>query len=225
MEKNEYKYELHCHTSEVSRCAASSAKEAVEYYKNRGYDGIVITNHYSPQTFFLLKAFRPQKYMDMYINGFEKAKRLGGDDFTVLLGCEVRFLFTIDDFLIYGLDENFLRTSGNLMAKYLKKLFRLCDGKGYLLLEAHPFRELRFRHNPKYLHGCEVFNGKDFGKKANAKAKKWAKKCGFFVLTSGGDFHNKDKTVPGGIITTEPIKTNSDLLRILKSGNYRLIEK
>ena len=28
----------------------------------------------------------------------------------------------------------------------------------------------------------------------------------------------------GGIITEEPIKTNEDLLRILKSGNYKLIK-
>lgn len=224
MDKREYKYELHCHTSEVSRCATSSAQEAVEFYKNKGYDGIVITNHYSPQTFFMFKAFAPQLFMDMYIDGYKKAKSYATDDFTVLFGCELRFLFSIDDFLIYGVTEEFLRKSGNLMAKSLKKIFKMCNDEDYVLLEAHPYRELRFRHNPKYLHGCEVFNGKDYGKKANIKAKKWAEKCGFSIVTSGGDFHNKNKTVPGGIITQEPIKTNEDLVRILKSGKYRLIE-
>lgn len=223
MEKREYKYELHCHTNDVSRCAHSSAEEAVEFYKERGYDGIVITDHYSPQTFLFHKALAPHKYIDMYLKGYKRAKAVCGEDFTVLLGCEVRFFFTIDDFLIYGLSEDFLRNSGNLMKMYLKKLFSLCDRKNLLLLEAHPFRELRFRHNPKYLHGCEVFNGKDKGRPANEKAVKWAKENNFAVVTSGGDFHDKNSTTPGGIITDEPIRTNEDLLRILRSGKYKLI--
>lgn len=223
MEKREYKYELHCHTSDVSLCASSTAEEAVKFYKEKGYDGVVITDHYSPQS-FLLKSFMPHKNIDLYVKGYERAKKAAGDDFTVLLGCEVRFFFTIDDFLIYGISEEFLKNSGNLMKMYLKKLFRLCDKNGLLLLEAHPFRELRFRHNPRYLHGCEVFNGKDKGKTANKKAKLWATANGFSVVTSGGDFHDKNDTFPGGIITTEPIKTNEDLLRVLKSGNFRLIE-
>ncbi len=224
MEKREYKYELHCHTSDVSLCAASSAEEAVKFYKERGYDGIVVTDHYSPQTFLHLSLF-PQKHIDRYVKGFKRAKEKAGEDFTVLLGCEVRFFCTIDDFLIYGIDEEFLKTSGNLMCKYLRKLHKLCTEKGLILLEAHPFRELRFRHNPALLHGCEVYNGKDKGREANKKAKKWAKDNDFKITTSGGDFHDKNNTNPGGIITKEPIKTNADLLRILRSGEYRLIEE
>lgn len=223
MEKREYKYELHCHTSDVSLCASSSAEEAIKFYKEKGYDGIVITDHYSPQTFLHLSLF-PHKHIKRFVKGYERARAAAGDDFTVLLGCEVRFFFTIDDFLIYGITEDFLKNSGNLMILYLKRLFRLCDEKGLLLLEAHPFRELRFRHNPKYLHGCEVFNGKDKGKPANIKARLWAKKNGFSVVTSGGDFHKASDTVPGGIITDKPIRTNEELLEVLKSGNFRLIE-
>lgn len=224
MNKKEYKYELHCHTADVSLCAKSKAEDVVAFYKERGYDGVVITDHYSPQT-FLLNSFSPHKHIDKYVKGYKRVKELAGEDFTVLLGCEVRFFCTIDDFLIYGIDENFLKNSGNLMMKYLRGLFRLCDKNGLILLEAHPFRELRFRHDPAFLHGCEVFNGKDAGRPANEKAKEWAKKNKFHILTSGGDFHDKDDTTPGGIITDEPIKTNADLLRILKSGKYRLIEK
>ncbi len=224
MEKRTYKYELHCHTGDVSLCATSSAVEAVEFYKSRGYDGIVITDHYSPQTFLFHKSLFPHKYIDMYMKGYRRAKEVAGEDFTVLLGCEVRFYCTIDDFLIYGVTEEFLKNSGNIMKMYLKRLFKLCDKNGFLLLEAHPFREFRFRHNPKYLHGCEVFNGKDKGRPANIKAKQWAKKNKFSVTTSGGDFHNKNNTTPGGIITEEPIKTNEDLLRILKNGSFTLIE-
>ena len=43
------KYEIHSHTKETSQCAKISAKELVEKYKELGYSGIVITNHYSDQ--------------------------------------------------------------------------------------------------------------------------------------------------------------------------------
>ena len=220
-----YKYELHCHTGDVSFCATSKAHEAVEFYKNKGYDGVVITDHYSPQTFVLHRALMPQRYIDHYLKGYRRAKAVAGDDFTVLFGVEVRFLFTIDDFLIYGADEEFLRGCGNLMTKYLRRLKKLCDSNNLILLEAHPFRKMRFRHNPKLLHGCEVYNGKDKGTDANIKARKWAEKNKFSIVTSGGDFHNKNKTNPGGIITNEPIKTIDDLMRILRSGEYELISE
>lgn len=220
-----YKYELHCHTGDVSLCATSKAEEAVKFYKESGYDGIVITDHYSPQTFLFHRAFAPHKYIDRYLKGYRRAKAAAGENFTVLFGVEIRFFFTIDDFLIYGADEDFLRNSGNLMTKYLRRLKKLCDDNNLILLEAHPFRRLRFRHNPKLLHGCEVYNGKDKGTDANSKAKKWAKGNNFGIVTSGGDFHHKDKTNPGGIITAEPIKTMDDLMRILRSGEYELIEE
>lgn len=220
-----YKYELHCHTGDVSLCATSKAEEAVKFYKESGYDGIVITDHYSPQTFLFHRAFAPHKNIDRYLKGYRRAKAAAGENFTVLFGVEIRFFFTIDDFLIYGADEDFLRNSGNLMTKYLRRLKKLCDDNNLILLEAHPFRRLRFRHNPKLLHGCEVYNGKDKGTDANSKAKKWAKDNKFGIVTSGGDFHHKDKTNPGGIITAEPIKTMDDLMQILRSGEYELIEE
>ena len=41
-----YKYELHSHTHECDRDARLSAAELVHAYKEAGYDGIVITDHY-----------------------------------------------------------------------------------------------------------------------------------------------------------------------------------
>ena len=41
-----YQYELHAHTSECDRDAFLSARELVHLYKDAGYDGMVITDHY-----------------------------------------------------------------------------------------------------------------------------------------------------------------------------------
>ena len=41
-----YKYETHLHTYPVSKCAKSTVREYMELYKELGYDGIFITNHF-----------------------------------------------------------------------------------------------------------------------------------------------------------------------------------
>ena len=46
-----YKYELHCHTGDVSQCAKISPEELVRRYDKAGYSGLVVTNHFSPSTF------------------------------------------------------------------------------------------------------------------------------------------------------------------------------
>ena len=44
----EYKYEIHCHTKEVSRCAQISVEKLIEKYKEAGYSGIVLTDTTPP---------------------------------------------------------------------------------------------------------------------------------------------------------------------------------
>ena len=46
-----YKYELHAHTMECDIEATLSGREMVRLYKESGYDGIVITNHFFEKFF------------------------------------------------------------------------------------------------------------------------------------------------------------------------------
>ena len=41
-----YKYETHLHTFPVSGCAIASVDENLKCYKELGYDGVFITNHF-----------------------------------------------------------------------------------------------------------------------------------------------------------------------------------
>ena len=125
-----YKYELHCHTGEVSTCADAPAAQIVERYKKAGYDGIVITDHFSGMTFSPFNYFNPQKNAEHYLKGYREALKAAGDDFTVLLGMEIRFFLTRNDYLVYGVTEDFLRLNGDLMAKNLKDYgweYVVCD--------------------------------------------------------------------------------------------------
>ena len=220
-----YKYELHCHTGAVSRCASIEPEKAVELYKEKGYDGMVITDHYSPQTFLDRHLLAPQKAADFYLDGWRRAKAAAGDDFTVLLGMEIRFYGNANDYLVYGVTPEFVKNSGNMMLLYPRRFHKLCQKNGMIFVQAHPFRPFLFRSMPKNLDGCEIANAKNNGSGVNEKAEEWAKKFSSPVLVGGSDLHRESQADKmGGIITEEKIRTNADLLRILKSGNYEIIK-
>ena len=219
----EYKYELHCHTAETSECAAISAKDSVEFYKSLGYSGMVITDHYSFLTFGTDSSFKKQIDVDKYLKGYRCALEAAGDDFTVLLGMEIRYFATTNDFLVYGIDEDFIRKNGNMLFKGPSRFYELVKASGGLVIQAHPYRQYVHRANPKYIDGCEIFNAKDRDKDFNKKAQAWAEKKGFKIVTGGADFHRESqKANASGIVTEEKIRNNSDLVRILKSGEYKI---
>ena len=217
----EYKYEMHCHTGCVSRCGRVEPERIVQLYTEKGYNGIVVTDHYSPMTF--TPNWCPQRQIDFYLSGYRRMKDYAGDDFTVLLGLELRHYFTANDYLIYGVDEEFFFNAGNLMLPWEKQVFEMCKDKGYLVFQAHPFRTGIRQCNPDYIDGVEVYNGKT-NKQQNSKALEWAKSNNK-LMVSGSDFHTVKNLAKGGIITDSPIKSNKDLLETLKSQNFKMIEE
>ncbi len=219
----EYKYEIHCHTKEVSRCGQLPVEELIKKYKEAGYSGIVLTDHYSPMTFDIPDFFSKKKAIDHYLRAWRIAKNYNDENFTVLLGMELRFYATVNDYIIYGITEEMLYELPFLLPVYIKRASKLLRERGCLFLQAHPFRKLITRANPKYLDGVEIFNGKA-DKEANQNSEKWAEEINASVRTSGSDCHRESGIGIGGIITTEKIKNNDDLIRILKSGNYKLIK-
>ncbi|MCH5317829.1 MAG: PHP domain-containing protein [Eubacterium sp.] len=215
-----YIYEMHCHTGCTSRCGRVEPERIVELYREEGYSGIVATDHYSPLTF--IPNWNPQKQIDFYLEGYRRMKAAAGDDFTVLLGMELRHYASGNDYLIYGVTEDFLYNAGNLMMKSVRQMRKFCDENGWLLYQAHPFRPYIVRAGVmKYLDGVEVYNGK-CNDKENGKSFAWAKKNGKLIV-SGSDFHTEKNLAKGGIITEAPIKSNDDLLSVLKSGQFTLV--
>jgi hypothetical protein len=219
----QYKYETHCHTKLVSRCGQLEIKELVEQYKAAGYSGIVLTDHYSPMTFDLPDFFSKKKAIDHYLRAYREAKKYSDDNFTVLLGMELRFHLTVNDYLIYGISEEMLHELPFLLSLYIKKASKLFHKKGCLVLQAHPFRELITRRNHPYLDGTEVYNGKASAE-ANANSEKWAEEINAKIKISGSDCHRVSGVGKGGIATDTPIRTKEDLIQILKSGNFKLIK-
>lgn len=218
----EYKYETHCHTANVSRCGKFKIEELIAKYKEAGYSGIVLTDHYSPMTFDFPDFFSKKRAIDHYLRAYREAKKYSTDDFTVLLGMELRFYATVNDYLVYGITEEMLYELPFLLPLQLKRASKLLRERGCVIVQAHPFREFITRANPKFIDGVEIHNGKT-SKELNSKAEEWANSINAQIKLGGSDCHRESSFAKSGIITKEPIKTNDDLLRIIKSGDFEII--
>lgn len=223
-----FKTELHLHSAEVSDCGRAYVNDIVDVYEKNGYSTVVLCNHMSEYTY---KSTRNGASLDMtwdqkvdfYLDGYYKLKEAAKGRFNVLLGMELRFYNSLNDYLVYGVTEDFLRSNGDLMAlKNAKNLRPFIDENNLLLFQAHPFRNNMQVTDPKYLDGVETFNGHPHHDSRNDIATAWADKFDL-LRSSGSDFHFPAQTPNAGILTDFEIKDNDTLVSTLKNGQFMLI--
>ena len=102
-----YRYDTHVHTSEGSKCARSSGREVAEAYHARGYDGIIVTDHFFNGNSAVPRDLPWRERVELFTAGYRAAKEYGDR-----VGLQVFFAWEDssegNDFLTYGLDENWL---------------------------------------------------------------------------------------------------------------------
>ena len=221
-----YRFELHTHTAECDKFAHLGGAELVRAYFEKGYSGMVVTDHYFNHFFDWfadeLDGLNARGIIERWLKGYYTARAEGEKiGFTVLPGAEVRIDGTINDYLIFGLEERDFYT-----LPLLNRLGSIDEVIGLLpdyacVVAAHPFRNGMTVFDPERIFGIEVFNGgtEPF---RNEMAHIFASHYGK-AMTSGSDCHSMHAVGKGGIITNAPIKTTADLRSILKNGNYQII--
>lgn len=211
-----YKFDTHVHTSEVSLCGKVSARETVHLYKEAGYDGIVITDHYTAGLFRGTSPSEWEDAVDKYLAGYkiasEEGKRIG---LNVILGIELRFEENYNDYLVYGVDEEFLKENPDLPSLGLAGFNELIRGRDILIYQAHPFRQGMIAADPDLLYGIEVYNGNPRHNSDNPLALEYARNNNLKMI-SGSDFHHVHDLARGGIILPEKVETPYELVRLLK---------
>ena len=210
-----FKYEIHLHTQETSSCAKVSAKEIPHLYKEAGYDAIVITDHYSPGFFEPRRALDWDRCVRQYLEGYfiaaNEGMKLG---MPVLLGMEITFEESYNDYLVYGIDEHFLYRNPRLYKKSLKEFRKIADKYGLFVAQAHPFRPHMKEVKPKFLDGMEVYNGNPRHDSRNDLAQAYAQKNKLRPL-SGSDFHQLQDLGRGGIVLDDFVTTSEELAEYL----------
>lgn len=214
-----YRIELHAHTCPVSGCSHIWPEEMPALLRNKGFDAVVITNHFV----FHTDGTPAEEALDFYLNDYEKAKEAANEcGLRVILGAEMRFTENANDYLIFGVDREILLQCYEYLTKGVERFRKEVELPDSVFLQAHPFRDGLTRVNPELLDGIETFNMHPHHNSRVATAAKYAAEHHFPIQTVGTDLHEKAEGHEGicALRTAELPENSFDIARILRSGEY-----
>jgi len=234
---NTYRYETHLHTCQGSACGNSFGKDYIKLYKEIGYDGIFVTDHFFGGNTAVPFDLPWQERIELYCKGYEQALETAeeinsadGGNFKVFFGLEQTF--DGDDYLIYGLDKKWLLSHPEVEKMCHSELFNAVDKIGGLMIQAHPFRlrdYIKAIHlHPRDIHGIEIYNGGNQIEE-NQLAEIYAKKYNF-PMTSGSDIHDCNCILSigsnfhvGGMDFETPLENVFDYANRIKNHQGKII--
>lgn len=215
-----YLFETHYHTPLTSHCGSVAAADALPKYIEAGYDGIFVTDHYYKDWFYedRFAGMSWAEKMNVWLDGYRSVVAAAeGTGLTVILGLELRFTDNMNDHLVYGVDEQFLIDHPELYNMTCSQFHDFADKHGLFFAQAHPFRVMCSRRDPKDLHGVEVFNGNKRHNSRNDDAEQFARDHGL-VMISGSDFHEWEDLAMGGIYLEKKPRDSKELAAMLLRG-------
>ncbi|MCQ2431160.1 MAG: PHP domain-containing protein [Clostridia bacterium] len=222
-----YLYETHLHTAPVSRCGKGSVRDTLISYKERGYDGIFITNHFLDGNINIDRDRPYEEKIAFYFSDVEEGKRLAPEiGIKVFEGVELTYGGT--DFLVYGLDKAWFLAHPEIMTMKKSEELPMLRAAGALVVQAHPYREAGYidhiRLFPRCIDAVEVINASQ-PELANRLADVYADAYGL-CKTAGSDNHNASAWKHlAGVMTEEPLESEQDFIRAVLERRVQIFTK
>lgn len=217
-----YIYETHLHTTAASGCARSSGAEYISFYKELGYSGIIVTDHFFNGNCSIPKNLPWEERVDLFCLGYEDAKAEGErQGLQVFFGWEA--CFGGDEYLVYGLDKDWLKNHPDMLDWDHITHYNQIKADGGLVVQAHPFRERGYL-SEVFVHPCqcdafEVANACNTYEQ-NRMAYRYARENNI-VMTAGSDIHTVGVTSTRYIYGMEfdsPLDSIDDFVKRIKNG-------
>ena len=225
MEKFTYKYEMHIHTCPCSG-GGSDIREHIDDLIAKGYSGMVVTNHFYAGDNRIDRKLPWEDFVDAYrqdyIYGLEYAKER---DFDLLFGLEEN-VGGGREILLYGITPELIASHPELKRAPAEQYAEVVHSAGGLVYQAHPYRAREYISKPypleclELLDGIEVYNAGN-EPEWNESARVLADEKGI-ACVAGSDGHSVASAGRAGIAASERIRTNDDLVRILKNREYEI---
>ncbi len=222
-----YKYEMHQHTAACSLCAEADTKELIKALHDAGFQGVVLTNHFYHGNTAIKRDIPWERFCEAYKTDYEIAKKEAKKyKMDVIFGIE-EGIGNGKEVLIYGLTPKQIIKHHELRNGGLENISAVVHKEGGLVFQAHPFRVRDYIKEPyekvplKYLDGFESIN-RGNRPESNQMAIEYAEKNNLPQI-AGSDSHSLDINIPRfGIICNRRIKNGKQLVRVLKSGKYKI---
>ena len=183
-------YETHMHTCQGSACGQVTGKEQARVYRDAGYTGIIITDHFFGGNTTVNRRLPWEERIDLFWRGYEDAKEEGDKiGLDVFFGLEQNFAG--DEYLVYGLKKEYMKAHPEMEHWTRKQQLEEVHKAGGCVIQAHPFRMRhymdRIRLGLMYCDGIEAANA---GNEPldDARARHYGLEYGL-VMTAGSDNH------------------------------------
>ena len=226
-ENRVYKYEMHLHTCPCSG-GGEDIREHIDDLIAKGFSGAVVTNHFFNGDNRIDRSLSWEDFTDAYrqdyLYGLEYAREV---DFDLIFGLE-EHVGEGREILIYGVSADDIAAHPELKSCSVERYAEIIHSLGGLVYQAHPYRVRSYITRPEPLEcldkfdGIEVFNAAndpEWNESAQRLADEFSLGC-----VAGSDAHGIGSAGRAGIAAGERIRSNADLVRILKSREYTVVK-
>lgn len=216
-----YKYETHMHTSQGSACGRSTGAEMVRAYKEAGFTGVFVTDHFFNGNCAVDRSLPWEEKVELFCKGYEDAKEEGDKiGIDVFFGFE--YCYDAADFLVYNLDKAWLKAHPDIDKWEPREAFRTMREDGGIIIHAHPFRERDYINHihlfPRDVDGVEAVNGGHFPDQVmNERARVYAMMYEL-PITCGSDAHFAEELPGCGVACDVRIEKITEYLDFMKEG-------
>ena len=215
-----FKYEMHCHTCETSKCGKSTGTEMARLYHDLGYTGLFITDHFLTSNTTVPKELPWEERIELFFEGYNNAKAEGDK-----LGLDVFFGFEHGygwaHLLTYNIGKDWLLAHPDMLEWDMVTYLETVRADGGCVVHAHPFRE-KVKYVQLAPFSVDAIESPNAARtdEFNGYARKYAEMFGL-PLTAGSDNHNILSKRLCGIEVPERFVTSADYLKALQNGTVK----
>lgn len=225
-----YKIEMHLHTAGNSVCAKTEPKEIAKIYRNAGYDGVVVTNHFNRHIYN--KYFEGGDKSDKLARFFKSYRDMqnNAEGLDVYFGVELalkddHYHYASNrhcaELLIYGITEDeFTECADRIIDMDYPEFKAFASNKGWLVIQAHPHRQRTKLIPAEYVDGIEVYNANPRQFNYNILARRTLKKRRS-LFTAGSDFHQPQDVGVCLVAERQPCD-EKDLADMIRQGTLKI---
>jgi len=224
------KFSMHVHTLGRSPCGKVEPKRIVNLYKEKGYDAIIITDHYMKWIFAMNNVDTAKQKFDFFIRGYKETQSYGKEqNLMVFLGMELNLCkynrlnstYPVHEFLLYGISESFVKKHPYLYELTQQELFDLCNKNNIVMVQAHPFRPKTAVADPEFMHGAEVLNKNKRHDSFDEQAAAFCKEHNLIPLASD-DFHEEEDVGQVGMLFPDDTTSIKKVAQYLKEKRAQI---
>ncbi|HKM23022.1 MAG TPA: PHP domain-containing protein [Lachnospiraceae bacterium] len=227
-----YLYDTHVHTRQASACGACTGADMARVYKEAGYTGIMITDHFFYGNTAIDRNLEWTDWVEAFSLGYADAKAEGDRiGLQVFWGWESGYHGT--EFLIFGLDKEWLLTHPEIRDASIEEQYKLVHEGGGIVIHAHPYREEDYIDEiclyPEYVDAVEAVNACHANPISthhknplfDLKARNYAREH-HFPVTAGSDAHFID-LLGGGMAFQEKLRDVDDFVQAIYTKRICLL--